>query len=111
MNKYNEIEIKTAENLLEHGYKWIARWGTGAVFAYRLKPRGLNDCWWSSEYEHFVCDKHVPIFLNVRFNDKEPTSLEDIVHPQILDDEERRYLSAVIKPFRIDVQYIAKGCG
>ena len=35
-------------------------------------------------------------------------SLEAIVHPQILDDAEKRYLSAVIRPFRDRVQYIKK---
>lgn len=30
------------------------------------------------------------------------------VHPQILDDAEKRYLSAVIRPFRDRVQYIKK---
>ena len=108
MNKYNDVEIQTANNLLEQGYKWIARWGNGRVFAYRLKPSGLNNIWYSSEYEHFVCDKHVPIFQSVRSNDKEPVSLEAIVHPQILDDAEREYLSAVIKPFRNKVKYITK---
>ena len=35
-------------------------------------------------------------------------SLESIVHPQILDDAEKRYLSAVIRPFRDRVKYIEK---
>ena len=50
----------------------------------------------------------MPIFQSVRFGDKEPTSLESIVHPPILDDVERRYLSAVIRPFRDRIGYIAK---
>lgn len=50
----------------------------------------------------------VPIFQSIRSDDKEPVSLENIVHPQILDDAERRYLSAVIKPFRNDVTMIRK---
>ena len=35
-------------------------------------------------------------------------SLESIVHPQILDDAERRYLSAVISPFRDRVKHICR---
>ena len=27
MNKYNEVEIQTAKNLLKEGYKWIATEG------------------------------------------------------------------------------------
>ena len=35
-------------------------------------------------------------------------SLEAIVHPQILDDAEKQYLSAVIKPFRNEKLEIVK---
>ena len=55
-----------------------------------------------------VCN-YVPIFQSIRFDDKEPVNLESIVHPQILDDVERKYLSAVIKPFRNKVKSISKG--
>lgn len=106
-NKYNEIEIQTAKNLLKKGYKWIARDESGSLFAYTDKPRKVGTYWWSVGYSDCTCD-YVPIFQNIRFEDKEPTSLESIVHPQILDDAERRYLSAVIRPFRDRVQYIEK---
>ena len=36
-------------------------------------------------------------------------SLESIVHPPILDDAERKYLSAVISPFRDRVKHICRG--
>ena len=45
---------------------------------------------------------------SISSDDKEPTSLESIVHPQILDDAEKQYLSAVIKPFRKSVISIEK---
>ena len=35
-------------------------------------------------------------------------SLESIVHPPILDDAERKYLSAVISPFRDRVKHICR---
>ena len=107
MNKYNDIEIKTAENLLEHGYKWIVRWESGKLFAHCDKPFKVNNIWGS--FGDNVCvGKFVPIFQSIRFGDKEPVSLESIVHPQILDDVEREYLSAVIKPFRDSVRGIEK---
>ena len=41
MNKYTDIEIQTAKNLLEKGYKWIVRdsdiFGSN-VYAYAEKP-------------------------------------------------------------------------
>jgi len=104
-SKYSEIEIQTAENLLKCGYKWIARNRSGKLFVYYEKPRKVGRFWCAPVGYAF---EFVPIFQNVRFDDKEPTSLESIVHPPILDDAEKRYLSAVIRPFRDRVQYIAK---
>lgn len=112
MNKYNDIEIQTAKNLLKEGYKWIAREKDCKIWAYKNKPHRDKDqlyCAWNYNGDYFqICTKHVPIFLNVTCADKEPVSLESIVHPQILDDAERRYLSAVIRPFRNKVNAIRK---
>ena len=109
MNKYNEIEIETAKNLLKKGYKWIARNKSGKLFVYSVKPHKADRVWYPMEKCGYVCKEFVPIFQNVRFGDKEPVSLEAIVNPQILDDVERRYLSAVIRPFRDKVLHIRKG--
>ena len=106
-SKYSDIEIQTAKNLLKEGYKWIVMDESGGLFAYTDKPIKLDTFWGSDGIGNCVC-YYVPIFQNIRFEDKEPVSLESIVHPQILDDVERRYLSAVIRPFRDRVQYIAK---
>lgn len=99
MNKYNEIEIETAKNLLEHGYKWIARNKSGKLAAHAAKPSKVSTYWWSGKFSDYTCD-YVPIFQSVTWDDKAPVSLESIVNPQILDDVERKYLSAVISPFR-----------
>ncbi|MCI6163424.1 MAG: hypothetical protein MR666_08235 [Dialister sp.] len=107
MTKYTEIEIQTANNLLKEGYKWIARDESGGLFAYTDKPIKLDTFWCSDGISNCVC-YYVPIFQSIRSDDKEPVSLESIVHPQILDDAEKRYLSAVIKPFRDEVMGISK---
>ena len=107
MTKYSDIEIQTAENLLKEGYKWIARDESGGLFAYTDKPSKLDTFWCSDGNSNCVC-YYVPIFQNIRFEDKEPTSLEAIVHPQVLDDAEKRYLKGVIRPFRDRVKYIKK---
>ena len=107
MNKYTDVEIQTAENLLKEGYKWIARNKSGRLTAHAAKPSKVDTYWWAGGYSDCTCD-YVPIFQNIRFNDKEPTSLEAIVHPQILDDVERKYLSAFIKPFRDRVKHICR---
>ena len=102
MNKYNEIEVKTAETLLKNGFKWITRGIYGAIIAYKIKPDKEK---YSSG--NVICSDFVQIFESIKFGD-DPVSLESIVHPQILDDVERRYLSAVIRPFRNRVKYITK---
>ena len=107
MTNYSDIEIQTAKNMLKKGLKWIGRNQSGRLSAHACKPSKVDTYWWSVGYSDCTCD-YVPIFQSIRFDDKEPTSLENIVHPPILDDAERRYLSAVIKPFRNRVQYIEK---
>ena len=108
MTKYSDIEIQTAKNLLKEGYKWIAMDESGGLFAYTDKPSKLDTFWCSDGMSNCVC-YYVPIFQNIRFEDTEPTSLESIVHPQILDDAEKRYLKGVIRPFRDNVKIISKG--
>ena len=109
MTKYSDIEIQTAKNLLKEGYKWIARNRSGKLRAYHSKPSNRGRIWLSDDdaYGYYFCE-FVPIFHNISIEDSEPTSLEAIVHPQILDDAERKYLSAVIRPFRDRVKYIEK---
>ena len=103
MTKYSDIEIQTAEALLKNGFKWITRGIYGAIIAYKIKPD-------KEKYSSgkVICSDFVPIFESIKFDD-EPVSLENIVHPQILDDAEKRYLSAVIRPFRDNVKSISKG--
>ena len=111
MTNYSDIEIQTAEYLLKEGYKWIVRNEIGRLIALSKKPiKSINNLWTTTG--NSVCvGRFVPIFQGIRSDDKEPTSLEAIVHPQILDDAERRYLSAVIRPFRNDVEKICKTAG
>lgn len=107
MTKYNDTEIETAQNLLEHDFMWIVRNKNGKLFAHFAKPSKVNDFWASVGFGTCVCN-YVPIFQSIRFDDKEPVNLESIVPTQILNDAERRYLSAVIRPFRNDVLNISK---
>ena len=107
MTKYSDIEIETAQNLLEHDFMWLARNGTGRLYAHPAKPVKVNNVWGSVGLSSCVC-YFVPIFQSIRFDDKEPVSLESIVHPQILDDAEKRYLENVIRPFRDKASFIMK---
>jgi len=105
MNKYNEVEIQTAKNLLKKGYKWLDKKYSGTLYAYKNNP---GKAYAPDNTAKIICASYVPIFESINIEDA-PTSLERIVHPQILDDDEKKYLSAVIKPFRGNVTNIIKG--
>lgn len=104
MNKYNEIEVKTAKNLLKQGYKWIDKKYSGTLYAYKNNP---GEAYAPDNTAKIICSSYVPIFESINIEDA-PTSLQGIVYPQILDDAERKYLSAVIRPFRKNVTGIYK---
>lgn len=110
MNKYSEIEIQIANDLLKRGYKWLVRTMRGNVVAFSCHPCKNEKYWlWPNNTEsEVVSGKSTPLFQNIRWEDKGPTYIEDIVNPQILDEPERQYLSAVIKPFRDRVRSITK---
>lgn len=115
MSKYNDIEIQTAKNLLKEGYKWLARTVQGSVGAFSCKPCKKRGCWFypsnlacTTGKTVTVSGKFTPLFQSIKWEDDEPTSVESIVHLQILDDAERRYLSAVIRPFRDRILYVRK---
>lgn len=112
MNKYSEIEIETAKRLRDAGYKWLARSAQGSVVAFSCKPRKREGYWLypsnlACEYT-LISGKFTPLFQSIKWEDEEPTYIEDIVSPQILNDAEKKYLSAVIKPFRDRVDFICK---
>lgn len=110
MNKYSEIEIQIANNLLRDGYKWLVRTMYGNVVAFSCKPCKNEGYWvWPNYGEsEVVSGKSTPLFQNIQWEDPDPTYIEDIVNPQILDESERQYLSAIIKPFRDQVRSIMK---
>ena len=110
MNKYSDIEIQIANNLLINGYKWLVRTMRGNVVAFSCHPCKNEGYWlWPSNAEsEVVSGKSAPLFQNIRWEDEGPTYIEDIVSPQILNESERKYLSAVIKPFRDKVRSITK---
>lgn len=102
--EYSEIEIEVAKNLLEEGYRWIARDKNNDVYAYCIRPVKGGTVW-SPQGDNLLLLMSggargvIPIFDGIRWEDEEPVRLRDIV-PQILTDEEREWLRVVVKPFR-----------
>ena len=81
MNKYSEIEIQIANNLLRDGYKWLVRNMRGNVVAFSCRPWKNEGYWvWPSYAEsEVVSGKSAPLFQSIKWEDKEPTYIEDIV--------------------------------
>lgn len=108
-NKYSEIEVEVAKNLLAKGYKWIARDKDDRVYAYGTKPvKGEDE--WAVEGSWLLLMSGgargvIPIFDGIRWEDNEPVCLHDIV-PKILTDEERSYIQTVIAPFRERINFV-----
>lgn len=110
MNKYSDIEIQIANDLLKRGYKWLVRDMRGNVVAFSCHPCKHEGYWlWPSNTKsEVVSGKSAPLFKNIKWEDEVSTYIEYIVKPQILDEPEQQYLSAVIKPFRDRVRSITK---
>lgn len=93
------MTMTNAEWMIKNGYKFSD-----------LTVRYLN----AAERNKFVVlykDEKVGAFEldeELVFNDYAYKKWLDMEHGPILDDAEKRYLSAVIRPFKDDVQYIVK---
>ena len=100
MGNYSEIEIQTAKRLHDAGYKWLGRDKDGELYARSEKPYKSEGCWVDKDIGRlvFVSGKFTQIFQSIEWTDNEPTYIEDIINPQILDDAERRYLECVLRP-------------
>ena len=99
MGNYSEMEIQVAKNLKDKGYKWIAKDKNDSLYAFKYKPYKDETVWYADrEPEINVCSFAVPIFKNIHWSDKEPTSIYYIINPQILDDIEKQYLERVLRP-------------
>lgn len=82
----------------------------GSVIAFSCSPYKYEGYWLrpSNAESEIVSGKSTPLFQSIKWEDKEPTYIGDIVNPKILNEAERQYLSAVIRPFRDQVQSITK---
>lgn len=78
MNKYSDIEIQTAKNLLKQGYKWIDKKYSGTLYAYKNNP---GEAYAPDNTAKIICSSYVPIFESINIEDA-PTSLQGIVYPQ-----------------------------
>ena len=96
------MTMTNAEWMIQNGYKFInlrAFDADNANRAYKICLRMEDYTWkWIGEVNKVYNDRSTAVFTWLDMEHVEP----------ILDDVERKYLSAVIRPFRDKVLYIAK---
>ena len=98
MSKFTNDEILVAKNISKE-YKWIVRDESGLLCASALKPyKDFILGIWASASRMCGMDAFGWMFKSIIWEDKEPTLIKDIYNPSILDDVEKRYLTAVLKP-------------
>lgn len=107
MKEFTDDEKIIARNI-DKEYKWMARSKTGTLRIFKNKPiKIVGSVAWDSNRPPCVMTAFRQIFKSITWEDKEPTLIKDIYDPQILDDAERKYLTAVLKPLP-KVLYIKK---
>lgn len=109
MRKFTDDEKIIARNI-DKEYKWIARDKNGTLCAYSLNPTKREELgeWVYDNYIRVSDLFGLELFKSIKWEDDEPTLIEDIYNTPILDDIEREYLKAVLKPFRYVIEYVEK---
>lgn len=98
MKEFTDDEKIIARNI-DKEYKWMARSKMGTLRIFENKPTKIGCSGaWDSNRPPCVMTAFRQIFKSITWEDKEPTLIKDIYDPQILDDTERKYLTAVLKP-------------
>lgn len=98
MSKFTEDEKIIAKHI-DKKYKWVARDKSGNLYVYCNKPaKGISSNEWITDGGLAHIFGFEDLFKSVTWEDAEPTLIRDIYDPQILDDEERKYLTAVLRP-------------
>lgn len=99
MKTFTEEE-KIIARCINKGYKWIARDKSNELTVYECKPYKLKHLgYWNEETEDSSSlYAFSQMFKSIAWKDNEPTLIRDIYDPHVLDDVEKRYLAAVLKP-------------
>lgn len=111
MKEFSDDEKTIARNINEE-YEWMARDRDGCLYIFDEKPKKLLNVWnvifdgLPYRFKKMVAFSHM--FSSVKWENDEPTLIRDIYDPKILDGVERKYLEAVLKPFRDEVDYVVK---
>lgn len=105
---FTDDEKIIARNI-DKEYEWMARNKSGSLNIYTRKPIKGKRAWTVNridEYDSFAGFKYM--FSSVKWEDDEPTLIEDIYNPRILNDTEREYLKGLLRPFHDRIAWVVK---
>lgn len=108
MKKFTEDEKIIARNI-DKKYKWIARDKCGVLFAFPDMPIKKETGIWGCDC--YVCINALfgqGLFNSIKWEDDEPTLIEDIYDPHPLNNKEKEYLRDVFRPFKNRVSSVIK---
>ena len=101
MNMFTNDEQVILKNVSSK-YKWIARDKNGALFVYARMPKKAG-CFYSDDICDFRLEPFEGIFKKITWNGGPVRFRKDV-----LDKTERKYLKAVLRPFRNRVVRVVK---
>ena len=102
MNMFKKDELTILKNTSAK-YQWIARDKNGALFVYKRKPKKYNTVYGDDVAGGFRLEPFEELFKKVTWKGG-PVRFRK----SILDETERKYLKAVLRPFRNRVARVTK---
>ena len=86
--KLTKLEYELLKFWNSKKYKYIARDSSDTVYVYREKPSKKFELW-GSIYEHCVEQEFDKLFLFVKWEDEEPTSIKEVLNNcEVVNDAE-----------------------
>ena len=86
--KLTKLEYELLKFWDSKKYKYIARDSSDTVYVYREKPSKKFELW-GSIYEHCVEQEFDKLFLFVKWEDEEPTSIKEVLNNcEVVNDAE-----------------------
>ena len=85
--RLSKLEYELLKFWNDKEFKYIARDSNDAVFVYREKPSKKSEVW-GSIYEHRVLEEFDKSFLFVKWEDKEPTLIKEVLNNcEVIEDD------------------------
>lgn len=85
--KLTKLEFELLKFWHKQGYKYIARDRDNTLFIYKDKPSKLAE-YWANLYHYSLDDNFRNLFEFVEWEDKEPTSIKDVLENcEVIDDD------------------------